>query len=123
MEKVDISDLQSKCSQFIVEFSANNSNLGCTAFSGMRFNTYHGHFLLRSSDLMALPAVDCDKAFAMQMILEESLLTMQTAYLQAALLYPFVKELTKSRIESFSLRMGIIKRTFNLCFCVYLTLS
>ena len=54
----------------------------------MRFNTYHGHFLLRSSDLMALPAVDCDKAFAMQMILEESLLTSQTAYLQAALLYP-----------------------------------
>jgi protein transport protein SEC24 len=39
---------------------------------------------------MALPAVDCDKAFAMQMILEESLLTMQTAYLQAALLYPFI---------------------------------
>ena len=37
---------------------------------------------------MALPAVDCDKAFAMQMVLEESLLTSQTAYLQAALLYP-----------------------------------
>eukprot|EP00250_Pteridium_aquilinum_P016949 c23383_g1_i2 orf=480-4016(-) len=54
---------------------------------GMRFSTYHGHFMLRSSDLMALPAVDCDKAFAMQLTLEETLLTSQTAYFQSALLY------------------------------------
>ncbi|KAI5065089.1 hypothetical protein GOP47_0019784 [Adiantum capillus-veneris] len=54
---------------------------------GMRFSTYHGHFMLRSSDLMALPAVDCDKAFAMQLTLEETLLTTQTAYFQSALLY------------------------------------
>ncbi|MCO5549252.1 hypothetical protein L7F22_002719 [Adiantum nelumboides] len=54
---------------------------------GMRFSTYHGHFMLRSSDLMALPAVDCDKAFAMQLTLEETLMTTQTAYFQSALLY------------------------------------
>lgn len=54
---------------------------------GVRFTTYHGHFMLRSTDLLALPAVDCDKAFAMQLSLEETLMTTQTVYFQVALLY------------------------------------
>jgi protein transport protein SEC24 len=58
-------------------------------FLGVHFTTYHGNFMLRSTDLLALPAVDCDKAFAMQLSLEETLLTTQTIYFQVALLYPF----------------------------------
>ncbi|KAJ4979437.1 hypothetical protein NE237_010217 [Protea cynaroides] len=54
---------------------------------GGRVTNYHGHFMLRSTDLLALPAVDCDKAFAMQLSLEETLLTTQTVYFQVALLY------------------------------------
>ncbi|KAG0585748.1 hypothetical protein KC19_2G035200 [Ceratodon purpureus] len=54
---------------------------------GIRFSSFHGHFMLRSSDLMALPAVDCDKAFAMQLVLEDTLLSTQTVYFQVALLY------------------------------------
>ncbi|KAF5205196.1 transport protein Sec24-like [Thalictrum thalictroides] len=54
---------------------------------GVRFTTYHGHFMLRSTDLLALPAVDCDKAFAMQLSLEDQLLTTQIVYFQVALLY------------------------------------
>ncbi|GMP99662.1 hypothetical protein CsSME_00047051 [Camellia sinensis var. sinensis] len=54
---------------------------------GVRFTSYHGNFMLRSTDLLALPAVDCDKAYAMQMGLEETLLTTQTVYFQVALLY------------------------------------
>ncbi|WOL18289.1 protein transport protein Sec24-like [Canna indica] len=54
---------------------------------GIRFSTFHGHFMLRSTDLLALPAVDCDKAFAMQLSLEETLLTSQIVYFQVALLY------------------------------------
>ncbi|PON69609.1 Sec23/Sec [Parasponia andersonii] len=54
---------------------------------GLRFTSYHGSFMLRSTDLLALPAVDCDKAFAMQLSLEEALLTTQTVYFQVALLY------------------------------------
>ncbi|KAK9683569.1 hypothetical protein RND81_10G150400 [Saponaria officinalis] len=54
---------------------------------GVRFSTYHGNFMLRSTDLLALPAVDCDKAFAMQLCLEETLLTTHTVYFQVALLY------------------------------------
>lgn len=57
--------------------------------SGVRFTTYHGHFMLRSTDLLALPAVDCDKAFAMQLSLEDTLMTTQIVYFQVALLYPF----------------------------------
>nr|XP_011466237.1 PREDICTED: protein transport protein Sec24-like At3g07100 isoform X2 [Fragaria vesca subsp. vesca] len=53
----------------------------------VRFSSYHGNFMLRSTDLLALPAVDCDKAFAMQLILDETLLTIQTVYFQVALLY------------------------------------
>ncbi|KAL2554424.1 Protein transport protein Sec24-like [Forsythia ovata] len=54
---------------------------------GVRFTSYHGNFMLRSTDLLALPAVDCDKAYATQLSLEETLLTMQTVYFQVALLY------------------------------------
>lgn len=54
---------------------------------GVRFTNYHGNFMLRSTDLLALPAVDCDKAYAMQLSLEETLLTTQTVYFQVALLY------------------------------------
>ncbi|KAG5567534.1 hypothetical protein RHGRI_002916 [Rhododendron griersonianum] len=55
---------------------------------GVKFTSYHGNFMLRSTDLLALPAVDCDKAYAMQLGLEEALLTAQTVYFQVALLYP-----------------------------------
>ncbi|KAL2535702.1 Protein transport protein Sec24-like [Forsythia ovata] len=41
----------------------------------------------RSTDLIALPAVDCDKAYAAQLSLEDTLLTTQTVYFQVALLY------------------------------------
>ncbi|XP_065862540.1 protein transport protein SEC24 A-like [Euphorbia lathyris] len=54
---------------------------------GIRFTSYHGNFMLRSTDLLALPAVDCDKAYAMQLSLEEALLTTPTVYFQVALLY------------------------------------
>lgn len=46
--------------------------------------------MLRSTDLLALPAVDCDKAFAMQLTLEDTLMTTQTVYFQVALLYPLI---------------------------------
>ncbi|MBA0771014.1 hypothetical protein Gotri_019548 [Gossypium trilobum] len=54
---------------------------------GIRCTSYHGNFMLKSTDLLALPTVDCDKAYAVQLSLEETLLTTQTVYLQAVLLY------------------------------------
>ncbi|KAF3646855.1 hypothetical protein FXO38_18952 [Capsicum annuum] len=58
-------------------------------YLGVRFTTYHGNFMLRSTKLIALPAVDCDKAYTMHFSLEETLLTSQTVYFQVVLLYPF----------------------------------
>lgn len=51
--------------------------------------------MLRSTDLLALPAVDCDKAYGAQLSLEETLLTSQTVYFQVALLYPFEQKYVK----------------------------
>ena len=51
--------------------------------------------MLRSTDLLALPAVDCDKAYGAQLSLEETLLTSQTVYFQVALLYPFEQNYVK----------------------------
>ncbi|KAG9160306.1 hypothetical protein Leryth_024249 [Lithospermum erythrorhizon] len=54
---------------------------------GLRFTSYHGNFMLRSTDLLALPASDCDKAYAMQLSLEETILTTSVVHFQVALLY------------------------------------
>ncbi|KAH1121201.1 hypothetical protein J1N35_004361 [Gossypium stocksii] len=43
--------------------------------------------MLRSTNLLALPDVDCDKAYAMQLSFEETLLKNQTIFFQVALLY------------------------------------
>jgi protein transport protein SEC24 len=53
---------------------------------GVKVQAYHGAFFLRSSDLLALPSVDCDKAFGVQLTLQENLSTSHN-FIQAALLY------------------------------------
>jgi protein transport protein SEC24 len=53
---------------------------------GVKVQAYHGAFFLRSSDLLALPSVDCDKAFGVQLSLQENLTTSYN-FIQAALLY------------------------------------
>lgn len=58
--------------------------------------------MLRSTDLLALPAVDCDKAYAAQLSLEETLLTNQTVYFQVALLYPYLANFFFSKYLAFS---------------------
>ncbi|KAF3657764.1 Protein transport protein-like [Capsicum annuum] len=59
-------------------------------YLGVRFTTYHRNFMLRSTKLIALPAVDCDKAYTMHFSLEETLLTSQTVYFQVVLLYEVI---------------------------------
>ncbi|RRT82994.1 hypothetical protein B296_00010393 [Ensete ventricosum] len=72
--------------QIAVDIYAFSEKYSDIASLGVRLTTYHGHCMLRSTDLLALPAVDCDKAFAMQLSLEETLMTSQTVYFQVALL-------------------------------------
>jgi len=54
---------------------------------GLRISSFHGHFFIRSTDLLALPVVDGDKAYAVQIAHEENVMPTQHAYVQCALLY------------------------------------
>ena len=54
---------------------------------GLRISAFHGHFFIRGTDLLALPNVDEDKTFAVEIGHEENALTAATCCLQAALLY------------------------------------
>lgn len=74
-----------------LDFWSERGSFVSLSLAGIRFSTFHGHFMLRSSDLLALPAVDVDKAFAMELSLEETLLTSPTVYFQVAVLYPLLQ--------------------------------
>lgn len=87
--KVDINhkQLEHDLARDLTRETAWESVMRIRCGKGVRFTTFHGHFMLRTTDLLALPAVDCDKAFAMQLSLEDTLMTSQTVYFQVALLY------------------------------------
>jgi len=57
------------------------------ASRGLRIASFHGHFFIRGVDLLALPNVDEDKSFAVEIAHEENELGYSGACLQAALLY------------------------------------
>jgi len=54
---------------------------------GLRISAFHGHFFIRGTDLLALPNIDEDKTFAVEIAHEENALTATTCCMQAALLY------------------------------------
>lgn len=54
---------------------------------GLQISAFHGHFFIRSSDLLAVPCVDEDKAYSVEISLEEQMITGPAAYVQCALLY------------------------------------
>ena len=54
---------------------------------GLRISAFHGHFFVRSTDLLALPQVDPDKAFAVQVAHEDAVVQGGAAFVQCALLY------------------------------------
>ncbi|KAI4979657.1 hypothetical protein ZWY2020_016410 [Hordeum vulgare] len=57
-----------------------------------------GHFMLRFTDLLALPAVN--SAFAMQLSLQDTLMIMQTVYYKVALLYTSSSEELRIRVHT-----------------------
>ena len=54
---------------------------------GLRISAFHGHFFVRSTDLLALPSCDADKGYAVQISHDEGALTNSQASFQCALLY------------------------------------
>lgn len=64
---------------------------------GLSVSAHHGNLFVRSTDLLALPNVDADKAFVVQ-LKSEGLASRRTASLQAALLYTTAKGQRRIRV-------------------------
>ncbi|GMH36590.1 hypothetical protein BSKO_04463 [Bryopsis sp. KO-2023] len=79
---------------------------------GLRISSFNGNFFIRSSDLLALPTVDPDKAFAIQITHDEQVLDGNQAFIQCALLY--TASCGERRIRVHTLRLPITTETSEL---------
>lgn len=70
---------------------------------GLAIHTFHGNFFVRSTDLLALPNVNPDAAFGIQLNIEESLSDISTVCFQAAVLYTSSKSERRIRIHTYCL--------------------
>jgi len=68
---------------------------------GLAIHTFHGNFFVRSTDLLALPNVNPDAGFGMQVTIEEPLQDIPTVCFQAAVLYTSSKSERRIRIHTF----------------------
>ncbi len=57
------------------------------ASKSVRCSQFHGRFFVRSTDLLAMPNVDCDKAYAVQFSYDDASLSEGPFCVQVALLY------------------------------------
>jgi protein transport protein SEC24 len=58
------------------------------ATKSIRCSHFHGRFFVRSTDLLAMPSVDCDKTYAVQFSFDESMIAADGPFcVQVALLY------------------------------------
>lgn len=68
-------------------------------YRGLSIHSFHGNFFVRTTDLLALPNINPDAGFGMQISINENLSDMQSVSFQAALLYTSSKGLlTKIKI-------------------------
>jgi len=70
---------------------------------GMSLHTFHGHFFVRSTDLLALPNVNPDAGFGMQVSIDEDLKDSREVSFQAALLYTSSKGERRIRVHTLCL--------------------
>ena len=70
---------------------------------GLTIHTFHGNFFVRSTDLLALPNVNPDAGFGMQIAIEETLTDTPTVCFQAAVLYTSSKGERRIRIHTYCL--------------------
>jgi len=70
---------------------------------GMSHHTFHGHFFVRSTDLLSLPNVNPDSGFGMQVSIDEDLKDSREVIFQAALLYTSSKGERRIRVHTLCL--------------------
>ncbi|XP_065212440.1 protein transport protein Sec24A [Planococcus citri] len=73
----------------------------CT--KGLSIHSFHGNFFVRTTDLLALPNINPDAGFGMQVSIDESLSDLQTVCFQAALLYTSSKGERRIRVHTLCL--------------------
>lgn len=73
------------------------------ATRGLAITNFHGHFFVRSPDLLSLPNINPDSGFAMQVCIEEPLHNIRTASFQAALLYTSSRGERRIRVHTLCL--------------------
>lgn len=70
---------------------------------GISIHTFHGNFFVRSTDLIALPNVNPDSSYAIQMTINEDLKEFNQVALQAALLYTASNGERRIRVHTIAL--------------------
>jgi len=73
------------------------------ATRGLEISNFHGHFFVRSTDLLALPNINPDAGYGMQICIEENLTGIQTACFQVALLYTSSRGERRIRVHTLCL--------------------
>eukprot|EP01134_Creolimax_fragrantissima_P003449 CFRG3449T1 len=73
------------------------------ASRGLSVNTFHGNFFVRSTDLLAVPYVSPDNAFAMQVQFEDDLNAGALCAFQSALLYTTTHGERRIRVHTLAL--------------------
>ncbi|KAL1461541.1 hypothetical protein WDU94_013426 [Cyamophila willieti] len=73
----------------------------CT--KGMSIHTFHGNFFVRSTDLLALPNVNPDAGYGIQISIDESLTHIQYGCFQVAVLYTSSKGDRRIRVHTLCL--------------------
>ncbi|XP_054166349.1 protein transport protein Sec24B-like [Oppia nitens] len=75
--------------------------LRCTR--GISIHTFHGNFFVRSTDLLALPNVNPDSGYAMQISIDDDLKDYSNVCFQAAILYTSATGERRIRVHTLSL--------------------
>jgi protein transport protein SEC24 len=80
--------------------------------SGVKFNSFCGNFFVRSTDLLALPSCDSDKAISFRFELEESALSLSHVHIQVALL--FTNSYRQRRIRVYTVCVPVVSNMIEL---------
>lgn len=84
----------------------------CFVSRGLSIHSFHGNFFVRTTDLLALPNINPDAGFGMQVSIDENLSDLQTVCFQAALLYTSSKgNQSHSLVKKSTVRKVIFMKT------------
>lgn len=85
--RIDAAQLNADLERTATRESGLESVMRVRTSKGLSVATHHGNLFVRSTDLLALPSVDADKAFAVQLKIDAQAAKSRSLALQAALLY------------------------------------